>query len=418
MVMRSSTGVSQSAPNGSSRQQQGWERLTELLEKCDGRQGLKSLNAAELRELQRLYRSASSDLSLARSQGRQQLADYLNQLLGRAHGLVYARPPQRRVKLGEFFGVTLPRTCKRNWPYWAVSLAILFVGSGIGFSLTARNPAWAEVLVSRGMREMIEPFVQDEKPAGEYFQDAAGTLGGGGGFSSVLMTNNIRVALLCFALGISFGLGTLYVLAQNALMLGSALGLGAAHGKLLLISSVVAPHGVVELSAVVLAGAAGLRLGYALVNPEDLLRRDALMLAARDAGQMALGTVPMFIYAGLVEGIVSPQSTGLLASDVVRVLIGLTGGLLLYCWLLAGDLIFGSESSAFRAQGSAPTGGLRGLGSAPTGGLRGLGTAPTGGLRGQGTAPTGGLRGQGTAPTGGLRGQGTAPTGSRGGKAR
>lgn len=339
MVMRSSIGVSGGPGGGPAGPQAGWERLTELLEKCDGRQGLKALSAAELRELQRLYRSASSDLSLARSQGRQQLAEYLNQLVGRAHGLVYARPPQRRVRLGEFFGVVVARTCKRNWPFWAVSLAILFVGSGIGFALTARNPAWAEVLVSRGLREMIEPFVQDDKAAGQYFESAADMLGGGG-FSGVLMTNNIRVALLCFALGISFGLGTIYVLAQNSLMLGSALGLGAAHGKLLLVGSVVAPHGVVEISAVVLAGAAGLRLGYALVNPGDLLRRDALLLAARDAGQIALGTVPMFVYAGLVEGLVSPQSAGLLANDVIRLLVGFTGGLLLYCWLLAGDLIF------------------------------------------------------------------------------
>lgn len=337
--MRSSMGIPNTRGPRPASPQHGWDRLTELLEKCEGRQGLTALSAAELRELQRLYRSATSDLSLARSQGRQQLAEYLNQLVGRAHSLVYARPPRRRVRLGEFFGVTLPRTCKRNWPYWAVSLAILFVGSGVGFALTAQNPAWAEVLVSRGMREMIEPFVQEDKAAGEYFGGAAEMLGGGG-FSGVLMTNNIRVALLCFALGISFGLGTVYVLAQNSLMLGSALGLGAAHGKLLLMSSVVAPHGIVEISAVVLAGAAGLRLGYALVNPGDLLRRDALLLAARDAGQIALGTVPMFIYAGLVEGLVSPQSTGILANDVIRLLVGFTGGLLLYCWLLAGDLFF------------------------------------------------------------------------------
>lgn len=349
--MRSAMAIADANSLRSSSPQQRWERLTDLLEKCEGRQGLKALSAAELRELQRLYRSAASDLSLARSQGRQQLADYLNQLVGRAHGLVYARPPRRRVMLGEFFGVTLPRTCKRNWPYWAVSLAIILVGSSLGLVLTAHNPAWAEVLVSRGMREMIEPFVKEEKAAGQYFENAAQLLGGGG-FSGVLMTNNIRVALLCFALGISFGLGTVYVLAQNSLMLGSALGLGAAHGKLLLISSVVAPHGVVEVSAVALAGAAGLRLGYALVNPGDLLRRDALLLAARDAGQMALGTVPMFIYAGLVEGLVSPQSAGLLANDVIRLLVGFTGGLLLYCWLLAGDLIF--DPSARQASRAKP----------------------------------------------------------------
>lgn len=329
---------------------EAYVRLRELVEQAEGRAGLRGFAPEELRELQRLYRLASSDLSLARAKGQLELADYLNQLVGRAHGLVYARPPSRRPRLGHFFGVTLPRTCKRNGVYWLVSLGILVVGSAIGFTATAQNPAWAEVLVSPGLREKIEPFVQQDEAAGKYFGDPAKSLGGGG-LSTVLMTNNIRVALLCFAFGITGGLLTLFVLAQNALMLGSALGLGAYHGKLLLIASVVAPHGVVEISAVVLAGAAGLRFGYALINPGDLLRRDALVLAAREAGQMALGTVPMFIFAGLVEGLVSPQATGVLANDPLRVLVGVSGGLLLYTWLLAGDLIFDRPAPAAAGKG-------------------------------------------------------------------
>jgi uncharacterized membrane protein SpoIIM required for sporulation len=338
MLMRSSI---EQGTNGQARpgpSQEAWDRLTTLVDRAASPRGLKAFSAAELRELQRLYRATTTDLSLARSQGRQQLAAYLNQLVGRAHGVVYARRPARRVKLGEFFGTTVPRTCKRNWAYWATALAIMVVGSVIGYLATAANPAWAEVLVSPGTREQIEPFVQGERPAGEYFQDTAGALGGGG-LSGVLMVNNIRVALLSFGLGITWGLGTLYVLAQNSLMLGAVLGLGAYHGKLLLIASVIAPHGVVELSAIALAAGAGLRLGYALVNPGDLLRKDALVLAAREAGVMAMGTVPMLLYAGLMEGLISPQSTGPLANDVIRVLFGLAGGMLLYAWLLAGDLV-------------------------------------------------------------------------------
>lgn len=320
-----------------------WDRLTALLDKCET-QGLKSLEPQELRELARLYRSASSDLSLARARQRPDLAAYLNQLVGRAHAHVYSRPPQRKMRLGQFFGVTVPRTFKQCLPYWLFSVAILVIGSVIGYAATATNPAWAELLVSRGMRAAIEGFLNQQTTAGEYFQGTAGTLGASGGLSGFLMINNIQVALMCFAFGISAGIGTFYVLARNALMLGSALGLGAYHGKLLLMAAVVAPHGVVELSAVVIAGAAGLRLGYALINPGDLLRRDALKIAARQAVQLALGTVPMFIFAGLVEGLISPLSVGPFRNEWARLAFGALSGMALFTWLFAGDIMFDTHT--------------------------------------------------------------------------
>lgn len=317
-----------------------WNRLAELLDRCDA-QGLRALAPAELRELARLYRSASSDLSLARSRQRTELAAFLNQLVGRAHGHVYSRPPLRRVRLGHFFGVAVPRTFKQCLPYWLFSLGTLVLGGVIGYLATRGNPAWAEIFMGRGMREAMESFLKDRSPAGEYFQGTANALGAGGGFSGFLMTNNIQVALMCFAFGITAGVLTFYVLARNAVMLGAALGLGAYHGKLLLMAAIVAPHGVVELSAVVVAGAAGLRMGYALLNPGELLRRDALVLAAREAGQLALGTIPMFIFAGLVEGLISPLTAGPFRNEYVRLAFGLFSGLALYTWLFAGDLMFG-----------------------------------------------------------------------------
>lgn len=322
-----------------------WDRLAALLDQCET-QGLRSLSPEQLRELSRLYRSASSDLSLARARQRPDLAVYLNQLVGRAHAQVYSRPPARRVRLGHFFGVIVPRTFKHCLPYWLFSLGILIVGGIIGYAATASDPAWSELLVSRGMRTMMEGFLQEQSPAGEYFQGSQGALGGGG-FSSYLMTNNIQVALMCFAFGISAGVGTFYVLSKNALMLGAALGLGAFHGKLLLMAAIVAPHGMVEISAVVIAGAAGLRLGYSLIGPGDLLRRDALVIAAREAGTLALGTIPMFIFAGLVEGLISPLSAGPFRNEWVRLAFGCFSGIALYTWLFFGDIMFGgSEQTA------------------------------------------------------------------------
>lgn len=321
---------------GRDRKQANWDRLTELLHRAEVR-GLRTFSTDELREFSRLYRSASSDLSLARARERRDLASYLNQLVARTHAQIYSRPPRRRPAVLSFFVHTVPETFRTCFAFWLASLAILAVGGVIGYVATSTNPAWAEVFVGPGMRQALEGFIKQQTPPGQYFAPTAGVFGGGG-FSTFLMTNNIQVALMCFAFGISAGVGTCYVLWRNALMLGAALGLGAFHSKLLLMAAVVAPHGVVEISAVVVAGGAGLRLGWALISPGDLLRRDALRIAGKQAGQMALGTIPMFVFAGLVEGLVSPIHTGPLASIPFRLWFGALSGVVLYAWLFSGFL--------------------------------------------------------------------------------
>ncbi len=318
------------------RKQTNWDRLTELLHRAEG-QGLRSFSTEELREFSRLYRSASSDLSLARARQRDDLALYLNQLVARTHAQIYSRPARRRPDVLRFFAHEVPLTFRQCFGFFLVSLAILVFGGAVGYLTTSQNAAWSEVLVGPGLRAAMEEFLKSKTEPGQYFAPTAG-LFGGGGFSTLLMTNNIQVALMCFAFGISAGVGTFYVLWRNALMLGAALGLGAFHGKLALMAAVVAPHGVVEISAVVVAGAAGLRLGWALISPGDMLRRDALRVAGKQAGQLALGTIPMFVFAGLVEGLVSPVHTGPLASIPFRLGFGAVSGLMLYAWLFSGFL--------------------------------------------------------------------------------
>jgi uncharacterized membrane protein SpoIIM required for sporulation len=318
------------------RKQAQWDRLTELLLRAETR-GLREFTTGDLREFSRLYRAASSDLSLARARDRQDLALYLNQLVARTHAQIYSRPARRRPEVLRFFAHVVPRTFRDCFGSWLVSLAILLIGSAMGFVATSHDPVWSEIMVGPGLRGALESFLKSESQPGKYFAPTAG-LFGGGGFSTLLMANNIQVALMCFAFGISAGVGTFYVLWRNALMLGAALGLGAFHGKLALMAAVVAPHGVVELSAVVVAGAAGLRLGWALIAPGDMLRRDALRAAGVQAGQLALGTIPMFVFAGLVEGLVSPVHTGPLGTIPFRLAFGAMSGLLLYLWLFSGFL--------------------------------------------------------------------------------
>ena len=294
-----------------------WNRLAELLESAESK-GLRSLQPVEL----------------------QDLAVYLNQLVGRAHGQVYSRQVSRKTRLVEFFGLIVPCTFHKCLPFWLFSLAILIGFSSLAYVATINNPAWSEYMVGPGMRQVMEKFLKAHEPAGQYFAPTAEELGSDGGLSSFLMTHNFQIALLVFATGIVGAIPTLYFMATNAMMLGSVLGLGAYHGKLVLMAAIIAPHGVVEISALVIAGAAGFRLGYALINPGDLLRRDALVIAAREACQLALGTLPMFIFAGLVEGIISPLTFGPFRNEWVRLGFGALSGIALYSWLFAGPLMF------------------------------------------------------------------------------
>ncbi|MFO7947140.1 MAG: stage II sporulation protein M [Armatimonadota bacterium] len=321
------------------RHKEKWERLETLLDRCN-KSGVRSLDAGQLRELGSLYRQAASHLAVARTRGYDpDLIEYLNTLMGRAHGVVHARRRRRFVPVGYFFGVSVPRTFKRCWPYFAVTAGLTIIITVAGMWATAGNPGWAEIFTTPIFRRHVEQFLQQQSAPGEYFQETAEAVGGPA-LSGLLMTHNIKVALICFALGITAGLGTLYVLVRNALLLGGVLGLGLYSGELLTMGAVIVPHGVIEISAILLAAAAGLRMGYGIVNPGDLLRKDALVLAAHDAVRLVMATVPIFITAGLIEGLISPLSEGTVGTIAARYAVGIITGAALYTYLLAGDYIF------------------------------------------------------------------------------
>jgi uncharacterized membrane protein SpoIIM required for sporulation len=124
----------------------------------------------------------------------------------------------------------------------------------------------------------------------------------------MIMTNNITVSFMAFALGITFGVGTVYVLLFNGLLLGTLAALCYTHDLSIPFWSFVLPHGVIELTAILIAGAAGLLLAAALLAPGDLPRRQALVQTAKQSVHLVLGCVPLLIAAGLIEGFFSPAS--------------------------------------------------------------------------------------------------------------
>ena len=276
-----------------------WNKLEELLD-VSSKQGLKSLSRYDLQELSLLYRQTAADLAAIREdRSSVHFARYLNQLLARAHNTIYAGRRASPWALLSFFRETYPRVFRKNLNGCLFALAIFLVSGIVGAVVTYQNPDFEVKVLGPAMVHTIERHemwthsIVGIKPLA----------------SSAIMTNNISVGFTTFALGITGGLGTIYMMIFNGLLIGV---IGTAcwlSGMSLQLWSFVAPHGVLELPAIFIAGGAGFRLAYGLLFPGTLPRRESLARAGSEAVKLLLGTIPILIVAGLIEAFVSP--TGL-----------------------------------------------------------------------------------------------------------
>ncbi len=317
-----------------------WERLADLVRRVE-RGGLRSLPVAELEEVGRLYRQAAASLARERTRGREpELAEYLNALVARAHSSIYGRSTQPGLRLGHFFAVEVPRTFRAHLGYIGLAAGLFALFSLLAYGLVTTDENWAERLSPGAARQATE-FAEKHQAAGEYFAETAGFMGGGN-LSGFILGNNVKAALGAFGLGLTAGLGTILVLFLNGMMMGVFLGVGHTHGALLDMVAVVAPHGVLELSAFAIAAGAGLVMGAALIAPGDLTRGESLSRAARQALRLALGAALLLVPAALVEGLLSPQSTGPFGSNLFRIGFGLALAALGLLYLFAGDVAMGA----------------------------------------------------------------------------
>ena len=316
-----------------------WERLTEIVVRIET-QGLRALSREELDEFGRLYRQASSHLAQARTERRDpRLVEYLNQLVGRAHAHIYRRRRERGLRPVRLFFQEVPRAFRRRAAFLLIS-TLLSVGVATGsYFLVRANEDWAGKLGFGRVSQVMDEFAAKEGPPGRYFADTQQMMGAAG-MSTFLWTHNLTVGLSAFAVGIALGIGTIYLLTANGIMLGVFLGVAANRGCELAAWGIIAPHGVTELSAIFACGGAGLMLGYALIDPKDLTRRDALVIAARDAGLLMLGIAPMFLVAGFIEGTLSPSSLSIWGPSESRIIFGVAVAAVVLTWAFFGDLLF------------------------------------------------------------------------------
>jgi uncharacterized membrane protein SpoIIM required for sporulation len=290
----------------------GWQALETALGKARGKP--ERLGAAGVLELGGLYRAAAADLALARRLfPGDPLTRRLEALVVRARATVYADLGGRPSPIA-FFSRSYWRLVRERRLALTVAAALFIGGTVFALVWGILDPDAAAGLVPGVFIDGADP------PRG----DRGLTSAQSAAFSSQIFTNNIQVTLFSFAAGLVFAVGGAFLLVYNGLIFGAVLGVAAAHGNLDQVLRLVVAHGVLELSCIVVAAAAGLQMGWALVSPGPLTRPAALAAQARPAMAVVLGTAPWLVVAGLVEGYVSPAGWGGAGPYIVGLALGVT----------------------------------------------------------------------------------------------
>ncbi len=277
-----------------------WKRLETLLDLVE-KKSPRRLSTEDLFELPRLYRSTLSALSIARETSLDgSMIAYLESLSTRAYFILYGCRDSFWKQLGGFFAQGWPAAVRGMVPEILI-IAALFIGSGLaGYFLVLADPGWfgaivpGELASGRNMQASVETLRESIYGAPKS--------GGLEIFATALFTHNSQVSIMAFALGFAFGIPTLLLIASNGVLLGAfyaafiSKGLGVGFTGWLMI------HGSTELSAIILAGAAGLHIGRAVAFPGDRSRLAAAGEAGRRGAIVMVGVVIMLLAAGLLEG--------------------------------------------------------------------------------------------------------------------
>ena len=283
-----------------------WNELRRLLAQR------RSLDGRSVLRLAGLYREATADLAFARRRfPSDPVAGQLERLVAEARSVVYGGSGRRQGLVGFFLDTYWILVAERRRPL-ALAAALLVV-PGLAGALWAVVDA--DSLLGVLPPEFLWVTAADSTDQG---YGAAGLVG----FSTYVLTNNIRVTLTAFALGVTWGVGTAWILVQNGVIFGALAALAVQAGNWEVFVAAVAAHGILELSCIVVGGAAGLSIGRAILRPGPRTRREALGREALVAVQLALGTALWLVVAGFVEGFASRTGLGWVPTTIIGVGLG------------------------------------------------------------------------------------------------
>ncbi|MEJ0059319.1 MAG: stage II sporulation protein M [Terricaulis sp.] len=297
--------------------EESWRRLEELLARVE-RRSATSLSDEDMLAIPSLYRAALSSLSVARATSLDAaLIEYLEALCARAYFFVYGARTSLLERVGSFFVRDWPQAVRELWRETLVALLLMIVGVFVGYMLVANDPDWFRAFVPEGA--IGDPMASREA-LNESLHAPIDGPNGLSVFATFLFTHNAQVALLAFALGFALCVPTAMLLISTGISLGAIFALFVSRGLGLEIAGWIFIHGVTELFAICLAGAAGFRIGWSIAFPGALSRMAAAARAGRLGGVVMIGVVVMLFFAGLLEGF----GRQLIVLDWVRGAIALT----------------------------------------------------------------------------------------------
>ena len=304
------------------RREPNWQRLDALLRQVE-KKGLKSLKAAEIRELASLYRSVSADLARARTnQVGTILVQDLQQLTSRSYSQIYQGSRRQEWQaVMEFSRWGFPAIVQETFGYTAVATAIFLLGALIAWWFSWQDPMFMSMVVP-------EELIVKVRDRHELWMGSI--LGREPVESSNIMINNISVSFKAVAGGITAGAFTVFLLALNGVLIGAVATLVGQNNLVYPFWAFVFPHGSLELPAIFLAGGAGLLIARGMLFPGEYTRVEALKFYGYKAAQLVFGIVPMLIIAGTIEGFYSPSP---IVPNPLKYLagIGLFTLLVIYC---------------------------------------------------------------------------------------
>ncbi len=294
-----------------------WDELEALL--ASGR-GLHRLPPASIARAATLYRAACADLMRAQAAGyAADLIALLDDLTARGHSALYRAPPYRLRAVWELVAADFPRALRRHLRFFLLALGLFLLPGVVGFVGAQSSRAFALAVLSPEVATEMERMYEQTPEGRSESADAA--------MAGFYVYNNVGIAFRCFATGVLFGLGSVFFLVYNGLTIGAVAGLLSTSGRWLHLLTFGCGHGAFELTAIVIAGCAGLVMGYALVDTRGHTRFHSLRVRARDIFDLVMGAALMLLVAAGIEGFWSPSAAPArvkwLVAVVLYALVGL-----------------------------------------------------------------------------------------------
>ncbi|MEH7502633.1 stage II sporulation protein M [Neobacillus drentensis] len=294
-----------------------WKQLEQLITTISKHRN--AITGDRITQYHRLYQKAAQNLSYSQTYfPNDEVTQYLNGLVAKAHNLLYKDQVSSLKQIRHFFSEKFIKLLLEQWKFVMFAMILFLIGALGSFLSVMTDPLHIYTILPAEIAKGVNP-----EQLGKGHEAVDSSL-----MSATIMTNNIKVAIFAFAGGITFGLVTVYLMVYNGIIIGALAALFWHHGKSYDFWAYIVPHGMIELTAIFIAGGAGLLMGYKLFVPGQYTRRYQLKQQAMRSVQLLLGTIPLFVIAGIIEGFITPADISLETKYIVAFLTVI--GLILY----------------------------------------------------------------------------------------